>query len=115
MLKLSTLWFFFVVMITASLLLCFQFFKGTPIIAETSEVQTFDRSATIATASTPPKLVPAFLGGKPVHVLYVTQPEDTILVRCYPTYEPTLELRAMGSNSNTEPQQEGVLTCRPST
>ena len=114
MLKLSALWFFLIVMITASLLLCLQFFKGKPVIAETSELHSINQSTIIATASAPPKLVSAFLGGKPVHVLYVTQPEDTILVRCYPNYEPTLELRAMGSNSNSNAQKEGVMICRPS-
>lgn len=114
MFKLSTIWFFLVVMITASLLLCLQFFEGKLTIAETSELHSFNQSTIIATASAPPKLVSAFLGGKPVYVLYVTQPEDTILVRCYPNYEPTLELRAMGSNSNSNTQKEGVMICRPS-
>jgi hypothetical protein len=115
MLKLSAIWFVLVVMITALLLLCVQFFEGKPVLSETSELQSHNQSTIIATASAPPKLVSAFLGGKPVYVLYLTQPEDTILVRCYPTYEPTLESRAMGSNSNPNTQKEGVMTCRPST
>jgi hypothetical protein len=67
--------------------------------------------ATIATAPAPPALEPAILNGKPIQVLYITRSEDTVLVRCYPGYEPTLSVRAMGSNPAADGQQEGVLTC----
>lgn len=54
-----------------------------------------------STAPTPPRLVPAILNGNPVHVLYVTRSNDTVLVRCYPGFQPSLELV----------NQEGRLTC----
>lgn len=54
-----------------------------------------------STAPTPPRLVPAILNGNPVHVLYVTRSNDTVLVRCYPGFQPALELM----------NQEGRLTC----
>ncbi|MGF1589198.1 MAG: hypothetical protein ACFCU7_08140 [Pleurocapsa sp.] len=114
MLKLSAIWFILVVMLTALFLLCWQSFEGKLVLSETSELEDFKQSTTIATATAPPKIVSATLEGKPVYVLYVTQPEDTIIVRCYPTYEPTITVRVMGSNSNSNTQQEGVMTCRPS-
>lgn len=114
MLKLSAIWFVIVVMITALLLICVPSFVGNPVLSTTSELNSVNQSTLMATASAPPKLVSAFLGGKPVYILYQTQPEDTILVRCYPTYEPTLTIRAMGNNSNPNTQKEGVMTCRPS-
>jgi len=63
----------------------------------------------IATAPQAPQLVPAILGGKPIHVLYSTRPDDVILVRCYPTYQPSLQIKAMGGQPN---QKEGTLTCK---
>ena len=63
----------------------------------------------IATAPQAPQLVPAILGGKPVHVLYSTRPDDVILVRCYPTYQPSLTVKPMGGQPN---QKEGTLTCK---
>lgn len=62
----------------------------------------------LATVATAPRLVPAILNGSPVSVLYVTRSSDTVLARCYPGFEPSLTLRAMGSNAE---QMEGVLTC----
>jgi hypothetical protein len=63
----------------------------------------------IATAPQAPQLVPAILGGKPVHVLYSTRPDDVILVRCYPTYQPSLTVTPMGGQPN---QKQGTLTCK---
>lgn len=54
-----------------------------------------------ATAALPPRLVPAILNGHPIQVLYITRSSDTVLVRCYPGFQPTLELT----------HQEGRLTC----
>ncbi len=54
-----------------------------------------------STAPTPPRLVPAILNGNPIHVLYVTRSNDTVLVRCYPGFQPSLALI----------NQEGRLTC----
>ncbi|MBW4461394.1 MAG: hypothetical protein KME47_14320 [Nodosilinea sp. WJT8-NPBG4] len=62
----------------------------------------------LATVAAAPRLVPAILNGSPVSVLYVTRSSDTVLTRCYPGFEPSLTLRAMGSNAE---QMEGVLTC----
>lgn len=62
----------------------------------------------LATVAQAPRLVPAILNGSPVSVLYVTRSSDTVLARCYPGFEPSLTLRAMGSNTE---QMEGVLTC----
>lgn len=62
----------------------------------------------LSTVAEAPRLVPAILNGSPVSVLYVTRSSDTVLVRCYPGFEPSLTVRTMGGNA---PQQEGVLTC----
>jgi hypothetical protein len=68
----------------------------------------FRGSPALSTVAEAPRLVPAILNGNPVSVLYVTRSSDTVLVRCYPGFEPSMTLRPMGSNS---PQGEGVLTC----
>jgi hypothetical protein len=65
----------------------------------------------VATAPSPPTLQPAILNGKPIQVLYITRAEDTVLVRCYPGYEPTLALRPMTSDAEGDGQQQGMLTC----
>lgn len=62
----------------------------------------------LATVAEAPRLVPAILNGSPVSVLYITRSSDTVLARCYPGFEPSLVVRAMGSNAE---QMEGVLTC----
>jgi hypothetical protein len=62
----------------------------------------------IATAPSPPTLQPAILNGKPIQVLYITRSEDTVLVRCYPEYAPSLAVQPMGGEGG---QQQGVLTC----
>jgi hypothetical protein len=54
-----------------------------------------------STATAPPRLVPAILNGNPINVLYITRSNDTVLVRCYPGFQPSLELI----------NQEGRLTC----
>ncbi len=66
----------------------------------------------IATAATAPSLEIAILGGKPISVLYITRAGDTVLARCYPGYQPTLEVRSMGSNPSANIQKEGVITCQ---
>ena len=65
----------------------------------------------LATAPSSPTLQPAILNGKPIQVLYITRAEDTVLVRCYPGYEPTITLRPMGNNPEAGNQQQGMLTC----
>ena len=65
----------------------------------------------LATAVAPPDLVTEVLNGEPISVLYVTS-DNTLLVRCYPGYEPVIRRRAMGSDpSAANVQQEGVLRC----
>jgi hypothetical protein len=102
------------VTLTALVLVYFHSFGAEPALSETSDVDSLNQSTLVATAALPPDLVPAVLGGRPVYVLYVTRTEDTVLIRCYPGYEPTIAVRAMGSNPNTNTQKEGVMTCRPS-
>ncbi|MBD2100343.1 hypothetical protein [Leptolyngbya sp. FACHB-261] len=102
------------VFITALVLVCLQSFEAKPALSETSDIHFPDQPTIVATAPLPPNLVPAVLGGKPVYVLYVTRSEDTVLVRCYPGYEPAITVQAMGSNSNANTPREGVMTCRPS-
>lgn len=63
----------------------------------------------IATASQPPYLVAAKLGGKPVSVLYMTRSGDTVLVRCYPGQTPTLTTKDMAGQPGVK---EGTLTCK---
>ncbi|BAY11309.1 hypothetical protein [Calothrix sp. NIES-2098] len=114
MFKLSPKFSALLVIMTALLLLCWQFFDAKVVLSEKFDTHSLQQPTIIATAPLPPSLVPAVLGGKPVYVLYVTRSQDTVLVRCYPGYEPTIALRAMGNNPNANKQKEGVMTCRPS-
>ena len=114
MYKLSAQFLISLVISTALVLISLQSLQIKPTPAETLDIHPANQSTLIATAPAPPNLVPAVLGGRPVYVLYVTQSQDTVLVRCYPGYEPTITLRAMGSNPNANTQKEGIMTCRPS-
>jgi hypothetical protein len=96
---------------TAFIVVCLQLFSAKPVLSEIAETQP-DQPAQIATAAAPPSLVAAKLGGKPVYVLYVTRTSDTVLVRCYPGYQPTLTVRTAGSEPGITPGKEGVLTCK---
>ncbi|OUL37830.1 hypothetical protein BV372_00285 [Nostoc sp. T09] len=102
------------VILTTLVLLCLQFFETKFVLSEKVDIQSVNQPTIVATAPLPPSLVPGVLGGKPVYILYVTRSQDTVLVRCYPGYEPTITVRAMGSNPNAKTQREGVMTCRPS-
>ncbi|MEA5452559.1 hypothetical protein VB780_28560 [Leptolyngbya sp. CCNP1308] len=102
------------VTVTALVMVCLQSFGAKPALSEIPNLGSSIQSTLVATAALPPNLVPAVLGGRPVYVLYVTRAEDTVLIRCYPGYEPTITVRAMGSNPNANTQKEGVMTCRPS-
>ena len=104
-----------------ALAFCIHFLQATPVLSATGiadaaptmqpETPVLDRGPEfVATAAQPPKLVPAVLSGKPVYVLYSTQPNDVILVRCYPTYQPSLDVKPMGGQPN---QKQGTLTCKP--
>jgi hypothetical protein len=114
MFKLSPKFSVVLVTITALVLICLQFFDAKSVLSEKLHIQSVNQPTIVATAPLPPSLVPAVLKGKPVYVLYVTRSQDTVLVRCYPGYEPTITVRTMGSNSNANTQKEGVMTCRPS-
>ncbi|MBW4457176.1 MAG: hypothetical protein KME55_33430 [Nostoc indistinguendum CM1-VF10] len=114
MFKLSVKLSVALVILTALVLIGLQSFQAKPVLSETPNIQTLNQPRFVATAPTPPSLVRAVLAGRPVYVLYVTQSEDTVLVRCYPTYEPTITVRAMGGDTNAKAQREGVMTCRPS-
>lgn len=103
-----------------ALAFCIHFLQATPALSATGTIATETISqpeaplvefapGAIATAAQPPKLVPAVLGGKQVYVLYSTQPNDVILVRCYPTYQPSLDVKPMGGQPN---QKQGTLTCK---
>ncbi len=100
--------------VTAFVLICIQSVGAKTDLVASPDLAALDQSTLVATAAEAPRLVPAVLGGQPVYVLYVTQSEDTVLIRCYPGYEPTLTVRAMGRNPNANAQREGVMTCRPS-
>ncbi len=102
------------VTITALVLVYLQSFGAKPALSKTPDIDSSNQSTLVATAALPPNLVRAVLGGRPVYVLYITRTEDTVLIRCYPGYEPTIAIRAMGSNNNANNQKEGVMTCRPS-
>lgn len=104
-----------ILLVTVSTLLMvwLQSFGAKPALSETPDLASSNQSMLVATAALPPNLVPAVLGGRPVYVLYVTRAEDTVLIRCYPGYEPTIIVRAMGNNPNADTQKEGVMMCRP--
>jgi hypothetical protein len=102
------------VILTTLVLIGLQSFQAKPVLSKTPDIQALNQSRLVATAPTPPSLVRAVLGGRPVYVLYVSRSEDTVLVRCYPTYEPTITVRGMGGDTNANAQREGVMTCRPS-
>ncbi|MDZ8053606.1 MAG: hypothetical protein RMX68_007500 [Aulosira sp. ZfuVER01] len=114
MFKLSPKFSVVLVIITALVLICWQFFEAKPVLSQKLDTNSLNQPTIVATAPLPPSLVPGVLGGKPVYVLYVTRSQDTVLIRCYPGYEPTIAVRAMGSNPNAKTQKEGVMTCRPS-
>jgi hypothetical protein len=111
MFKLSTRPYAITIVLTAFFLIFWQSFIAQPVRSETANI--FSPPTILATAAAPPQLTTARLGGKSVYVLYVTQSADTVLVRCYPGYEPTIVVRTMGSNPKAKGQKEGVMTCRP--
>ncbi|MEI6332051.1 MAG: hypothetical protein WCP16_22660 [Pseudanabaena sp. ELA645] len=110
MFKLSTKLFIAILPIaTTFLLLYLQPLGAKAILSDSVTAQ----SELIATAATAPYLETAILGGKPISVLYVTRDGDTVLVRCYPNYQPIMKVRAMGSKPDANTQKEGVVTCQP--
>ncbi len=114
MAKLSSRVFAVLITITALAVISWQFFEAKLVRSAPANSLPLNPPAMIATAAAPPQLTSATLGGKSVYVLYVTQGNDTVLVRCYPGYEPTIAIRAMGNRPKANTQKEGVMTCRPS-
>ena len=112
MLKLSTKFLTLMAVIMAVVLVGWPSLQAQSTPADRAVL---NRPNLVATAAAPPQLTTATLGGKPVHVLYVTQSTDTILVRCYPGFAPTIALRAMGKDPKASTQKEGVMTCRAAT
>ena len=110
MLKLSTKLFVILLAIATTFLLIYL--QPLSVKAILSDSVTNPQPELIATAATPPRLETAILGGKPISVLYLTRDGDTVLVRCYPNYQPIMKVRAMGRNPNANTQKEGVMTCQ---
>lgn len=94
------------------LLLYLQPLGAKAILSNSTPTNPMKQPVIIATASTAPSLETAILGGKPISVLYITRADDTVLVRCYPGYQPTIKIRAMGNKPNANTQKEGVVTCQ---
>ncbi len=99
--------------ITAIALICLQVLGAKPMASAMTGSAMPTQPVVVATAAAPPSLVPAVLGGRPISVLYMTRAGDTVLVRCYPGYEPTMTIRAMGRDPAANTQKEGVVTCQP--
>ena len=111
--KLFTKLYTSLTIITVLVLIYLQSLGAKPVLSERLGSPSLQPPTIVATAAAPPKLVPAKLEGKPVHVLYMTRTEDTVLVRCYPGYQPTIRIQAMGSKSSADAPKEGVMTCKP--
>jgi hypothetical protein len=111
MYKLSTKLFAGLTIMTMFLLFYLQSLRATAILPDSTPL---NQPILMATAATVPSLETAILGGKPISVLYITRADDTVLVRCYPGYQPIMTIRAMGSNPNANTQKEGVVICQPS-
>ncbi len=114
MFKLSAKLFAVLMAIAAFSLVCFQSFAAQPTLSATPNIQPLELPTLVASAPAPPRLVQSILGGQPIYVLYSTRAEDRVLIRCYPGYEPTITVRAMGSNPSASVQKEGVMTCQSS-
>ena len=107
--KLYTKFFAVLAIATTFLLLYLQPLGAKVILSDSTPIE---QAVIIATASTVPRLETAILAGKPISVLYITRADDAVLVRCYPGYQPTIKIRAMGNKPNANTQKEGVVTCQ---
>lgn len=110
--KLFTRLYTSLTIITVLMLVCLQSLGVKPVLLDKFSSSSLQQPAIVATAAAPPTLVSAKLGGKPVHVLYMTRAGDTVLVRCYPGYQPTIAVQAMGSKPSADAPKEGVMTCK---
>ncbi|PZO36169.1 MAG: hypothetical protein DCF19_22350 [Pseudanabaena frigida] len=111
MFKLSSKLFVAILAIATTFLMLYLQPLGAKAIL--SDSVTTPQTESIATAATPPFLETAILQGKPISVLYITRDSDTVLVRCYPGYQPIMKIRAMGNKPDANAQKEGVVTCQP--
>lgn len=102
-------------LITGFILVCLQGLGAKPGLSEMAGFSAPNSPSLVATAAAAPTFVAAKLGGKPVHVLYITRADDTVLVRCYPGYQPTIVVRDMGSKPGMVTPKEGVMTCKAAT
>ncbi|MBD2068021.1 hypothetical protein H6F93_10875 [Leptolyngbya sp. FACHB-671] len=82
MFKLPAKFYVALVIFTALILIGLRSFQAKSVLSKMPDTHALNQSTLVATAPAPPNLVSAVLGGKPIYVLYVTQSEDTILVRC---------------------------------
>ena len=115
MFKVSTQLFAFLIVIAAFALVGLQSFTAPPAFSAMPGTEMAKPSTLVATAAAPPQLERSILGGQPIYVLYATRFEEEVLIRCYPGYEPTVTIRAMGPNPDaSDVQQEGVMTCQSS-
>jgi len=97
-------------MLTTTCLITLGRLPGHAKVSPSSPTETPDIQ--LATAAGPPRLVTEILNGESISVLYLTRADDQVLVRCYPTYLPTISLRAMGRNPEADDApKEGVLSC----
>jgi hypothetical protein len=60
-----------------------------------------------STASSPPQLTKTKVNGKTENILFITRSGDTVLVRCYPGYAPTIKLGKKNPTISTT----GYLKC----
>lgn len=109
--KLFTRLYTSLTIITVLVLVYLQSLGAKPVLSELGSPSSHP-PIIVATAAAPPTLVSAKLGGRPVHVLYMTRAGDTVLVRCYPGYQPTITIQAMGSKPSADAPKEGVMTCK---
>jgi hypothetical protein len=109
--KLSLIWFVAIAAIAALLVLCLETMSTSSALSATSDTPV-NSPTLIATAATAPTLVSAKLAGKPIRVLYMTRAGDTVLVRCYPGYVPSIAIQSMGGKPSSEAPKEGVLICK---
>ncbi len=61
-----------------------------------------------STAPSPPQLTKIKVNGKTENILFITRSEDTVLVRCYPGFAPTLTVGKKQPNVSTT----GYLECQ---
>lgn len=61
----------------------------------------------LSTALSPPQLSKIEINGKTENILFITRPDDTVLVRCYPGFVPVLAVGKKQPNVSTT----GYIKC----